>query len=505
VKVAKVLAGSGSQAAVNRSLTESCLERLSNRTAASLAWLGRAIDSSAIIGAVSSLQPRVSDWVRESLAARFFSRFFEFFIVPAGQGITEGTLLGIVLALGAFVPTEIQMLGLFALVSGLAWMKSKARSLGQSWCRLAPSRIPLQLILPFVLLFMFLTGATISSVVPARSLKNLALWCCGGLAFFLAYHMTSRGNEDGVVWPFLAGTSLSSLVGIYQHFSGWQPPRSWLDEKFEEEIVRVVGTFQNPNYFAEMLGLALPVTLALLIRQKSLRDRAVLVVFAIVQGLSLVYTWSRGSWLGFIASFGIMAILLDKRLLVLGLVVSLVGVTLAPPVLVQRLLSSFSVDDSSNSYRISIWRGSISILRKYIFRGVGLGAEAFSEMYPEHMIIQTPALHSHSVYFQMLIELGLLGFLTLLWFLGANVWYSLRVVFRAQGGVWEKWTKTGVLAGCLAAVAGNMLHGVIEHTWYNPQVMMIVWAWLGVASGVATKESLIKRAPAVLASKRRGE
>ncbi len=497
----KVCAGSGSSANGAHSLAESLLGRLRDAAVGILFWFGRALDSSAIVGAISRMP--ISVWVRNSLVARFFGGFLKFFIVPSGHTVTEGTFLGIVLALGAFAPTEIQMLGLAALVLVLAWMRSKPISSGESPRNSAGLHLPFRVFLPFLVLFLFLLGATVSSVVPARSLKNFVLWCFGGLVFVLAFVMASRGADESVVWPFLAGTALSSLVGIYQHFSGWQPPRSWLDEKFEEEIVRVVGTFQNPNYFAEMLGLALPLTLALLIRQKNLRDRAVLLVFAFVQGVALVFTWSRGSWLGFIASFGIMAIMFDKRLLILGLAVAVAGAALAPPVLVQRLLSSFTVNDSSNSYRVSIWRGSIAILRKYLFRGVGLGAEAFSEMYPEHMIIQTPALHSHSVYFQMLIELGLLGFLALLWFLGANVWYSLWTAFRVPGQGWGKWTKIAVLSGCLAAVAGNMLHGVIEHTWYNPQVMLVVWAWLGVASGVAAKERTLQRSRVAPSSEER--
>ena len=159
-------------------------------------------------------------------------------------------------------------------------------------------------------------------------------------------------------------------------------PRSWLDERFEEDIVRYVGTFTNPTFFAEMLGLALPLTAALLLKKRDWRDRLVLLAFLGVQGIGMILSFSRGAWLGLIVSFAIVAVLYERRLLILGLLVGVLALAVAPPVLVDRLMSSFSLEDSSNSYRVFIWRGSFAMLREYLFRGVGLGAEAFSHVYP---------------------------------------------------------------------------------------------------------------------------
>jgi putative inorganic carbon (HCO3(-)) transporter len=459
---------------------ESATRRLDSIICAFFSWFDCVFHHSLIGEGVLYLGQKGATWVSSSFFAKWSGWFLRLLFTPCNQPVTEGTFFGIILALGAFVSTDMQILSFAVFLFILLWRRVTLEQCGSPLAHL-----PFQLVLPFMFLFLFIAGATVSSVAPGQSLMNFVLWCFNGLVFLVAFDTASRGREDSVIWPFLTGVTLSSMVGIYQHLSGWQPPRSWLDAKFEDEIVRVVGTFRNPTFFAEMIGLALPLSLALLIKNKSLRDKVVLLVYVLIQGTALVLTWSRGAWLGFIASLAIMAVLFDKRLLIVGLGLAIAGVIVAPPVLVERLLSSFTLDDSSNSYRLFIWRGSIALLRDNLFRGVGLGAESFVQIYPEYMIIQTPAPHAHSTYLQMLIELGLCGFLVLMWLLLACPWYAMAALFAEKGRGFERWAYTGVLSGVVGAAAGHMLQGVVEHTWYNPQITAIFWAWLGVAVGVS--------------------
>ncbi len=452
---------------------------------------------------VFSINQNLSHWINGSFFAYWFIGFFNLVMVPGGQPITEGTFLGMVLALGVIAPTGIQLICFAIFLFLLLWRRSIASSLNSGRVALRGSTVksgidnannagtwvllPYQLLFPCLILLVFAAGATISSVVPRRSIMSFVLWCFYALIFAIGFDVAFRGEEDKVIWPLLTGVTFSGMVGIYQHLTGWQSRKAWLDAKFEDEIARVVGTFTNPTFFAEMIGLVLPLILALLIKNRSLRDKTLLLIYALIQGVALVLTWSRGAWLGFIASFAIMAVLFDKRLLLVGLAVALIGVTLAPPVFLDRFLSSFSLEDSSNSYRVFIWRGSLALLRDNLFRGIGLGAESFAQMYPEYMIIQTPAPHAHSTYLQMLIELGLCGFVVLMWLLFVCAWYSLSAIFTEKGHGVKKWVCIGTLSGVVAAVAGHMIQALIEHTWYNPQVTAVFWAWVGIAMGISLR------------------
>lgn len=463
------------------------LQRLHNRVESGVIsfflWFDQSFRCSFVGTVLVSVKEALESWVPSSICARVIKWVLSVCLLPRDSAFGEGTLIGLSLAIGIFLPTAVQMVCFAAVVFLLLWRRTVKYSEPEN--KVLPN-LPFTFCLPLIILFLFVVGATIASVVPADSFKNLVFWCFSGLAFLFAFDISFKGGEENIIWPVLAGASLSSLLGIYQYFSGRYTPEAWVDPKFQDELVRIVGTFTNPNYFAEMLGLTLPLALALLIRNKDIRDKGIMLVYAGLQAIALIFTWSRGAWLGFLASFAIMAILFDKRLLVVGLVAVVVIVALAPPIILERFLSSFSLEDSSNAYRVSVWRGSWALLKDNLFRGIGLGAKAFSQLYPEYMIIQTPSFHSHNLYIQIIIEIGLFGFIALAWFLIVNIWHWLGALRITGGKGLERWKQTAILVACMSAIAGNLIQGIIEYTWYNPQVMLVFWAWLGVSTGVAS-------------------
>lgn len=466
-------------------------DHLSRKTLCFLAWGKDAFDAS-LTGAFLR---RCCESLKAACAGSVFVKIgiwgLGLFVAPSGEPLRMETFLGAIAAAGCFMPTEILILAALFFLFLTLWeraAKTHDRSSRPGQIRGYGGLLALPgfgLFLPLAVTFLFLAGAAVSSVVPRASAVSFLIWCFYILFFLMGFDAAFRGKAESVIWPVLAGVTLSSLVGIYQHFSGWQPPRSWLDEKFEGEIVRVVGTFTNPTFFAEMIGLALPVTLALLLKSRAWKDRIVLSGYAACQGFALILTYSRGAWLGFMVSFAVMAVFYERKLLILGLLAAVAALFLAPPVLVERLLSSFTLDDSSNSYRMFIWRGSIALLKANFLRGVGLGAESFVHVYPEYMIIQTPAPHAHSTYLEMLIELGLLGFTALMWFLVAWASYVFFTILKAEGRWGKRWAEIGILSGIFSAIAGHMVQGVVEYTWYSPKIAIVYWMWVGLSAGIA--------------------
>lgn len=405
-------------------------------------------------------------------------------ILPRGERFGSDTLLGLSLAAACIFPTQIVFVLAFFALGAVLW----GRSFEDFDENLAWQFPRFGLGFSVFTIFLFLAGSTFMSVVPKKSAYSLVIWMVYGAFFFAAYDLGYRKCADRFFWPVFTGATLASLSAIYQKVSGWRPPRSWLDAAFEEDLVRVVGTFDNPIFLAEVLGLTLPIVLALLVKRKDFGDKTFLAICTALQGYALILTYSRGAWLGFIASLGLLTVFFDKRLIALGLILALAVSFLAPKILVKRLLSSFSFTDSSNSYRVSIWRGSIDLAKTYLFRGVGLGAESFSQTYPEHMIVQTPAPHAHSLYLETAIEVGVLGFAAFFWFFLLWGTGTLKAIFSQDLKRGERWLRVGFLAGAVASVAGHLLQGLVEYTWYNPRVTAIFWAIVGASAGDAFRE-----------------
>jgi putative inorganic carbon (HCO3(-)) transporter len=505
------------------------------------AWGDRCLEDSLAYRATLYAAGRLKRVFSGSLFVKWLWPYVRMAVVPYGEKVTVETALGLVLALACVGPTEIIMLASAGVLVLMLWERCRAAGSGVRAAREAvgglevqsgdgaefqsedqPADVPevgsrgpsdppskeigsIWVFPEFGTLasagafLIFVVGATISSAVPSLSIFNMAIWLLYFLMFLLAVDASFRGRSVQVIWPFLTGAAFSGLVSVYQRLTGGiVMPSHWIDKTFEGDLVRVVGTFTNPIFFGEMMGLALPLTLTLFFLKRDWRNRLVLLGFAGLQAIGLLLSSTRGAWLGFAVSFCVLAVLYDWRMLPLGAVAGALGLFVAPPVLIQRLVSSFSLADSSNAYRISIWRGSLAIIREHLFRGIGLGAEVFRRVYPEYQIIQTPTPHAHSTFLELLIEVGLPGFAAM----ACLFWLWLRDAFDAvlsqKGTVGSRWVKMGVLAGCIAAVVGHMVQGVIDYTWYSPRIASVFWAIMGMGAGIASAD--LRGAKPVLSS-----
>lgn len=481
------MTGGGSAAAVNAEEraeglvvtgAEGAGDAVAARVRAVWAWL-EAAWSASLTGRVACRLGRLGqELLSASTVARWAARAWEVLVPPCALTRWQ-TWLGIALGGAALLPTGVALGLLFLLVP--FWLGEWARSrLDPVPGRRRAAGLPRWLLVSFFAFMALVAGSVPGSVRPRESLVEMVFWTAYALGFLMGADAAREGRGEEVAWPLVALASLAGVAGIWQYLSGWTPPQSWVDPRFEGEITRVVGTFTNPTFFAEMMGLALPVTAALALVRRSWRERLVLIGFALFQAAGMLLSFSRGAWLGLMVSLAILAVLYDRRLLAVGVVLALAAPYLLPRILVERFLSSFSLEDSSNSYRLFIWRGAWALARAYLWTGTGLGADTFAYTYPEYMIIQTPAPHAHSNYLEMLVELGVPGLAALLWFLLTWAREVGRGIRRFTGD-----TALGV--GIVAAVAGHLLHGLVEYTWYSPRIALVFWTLLGLGLGTALR------------------
>jgi O-antigen ligase len=183
-----------------------------------------------------------------------------------------------------------------------------------------------------------------------------------------------------------ASLFIVSAYGVIQYVFGFGAS-TWHDESMFSDISgRVVSTFENPNVLAEYLIMFIPLAFAMIIvSQKRELKAASLICFASA-ALCLVFTWSRGAWLGFI--FGMLVFLLTYSKKILALLFGCVALIPAlpfvlPESITNRFLSIGNLADSSTSYRVHIWTGVTSMLKEHWFTGIGTGEPAFSMVYPK--------------------------------------------------------------------------------------------------------------------------
>ncbi|HHY34235.1 MAG TPA: hypothetical protein GX510_01145 [Firmicutes bacterium] len=491
---------------------------------------------SAILGALTRVRGAVLELLSGSLFWPRISRLLRGVLVPPGENWSLDTLFGAALGLAVLHSSELAVVAVALVLVLKLYYRISGRGASQvpgmmspgSVCQVGEDGLPVPagLFLPLFALLLFAAGAAFSSVTPAYSARNLVMWLFYAASFILGLDAARRRRSNAVILPVLSAVTVAGLYGIYQHVTGFQSYEGWLDPEFAD-ISRITGMFPNPSFFSQTLALALPVAVALVLSGGRLRNKVILLGGIAIQGVALALTLGRAAWIGCMLSLAVIAVLYDKRLIVVGLVVLLVASSFAPEFLVKRFVSAFSTEDSSNNYRVSVWRGSLALARAYFLTGTGLGAESFVYTYPEYMVIGSPAWHSHCVYLEILIETGILGLTAFLWMLVAWAVYTWRGFVSAGllkpgsgrspvrnwpgstpplvGPDRGKWARAAVAVGAASAVLGSLAQGLVEHTLYSPRVALIFWAWAGLSAGLFLQgagEDALSRAQAQVSAEK---
>lgn len=337
----------------------------------------------------------------------------------------------------------------------------------------------------FVLMFcgmMFFGGA--SSVAKSGSLRRALMYVCFALIYFAAVNMIrSKEMIKRSVSALMFSGFAVSVYGIYQNYFGVSD-RTWQDASMFANISgRVVSTLENPNVLAEYLILVIPFMIVSLFIAGSIKKSAPFMVCALFSVLCLVYTWSRGSWLGIIFALLILFIIINKKAIVAYLGMLLL-VPFAPAVLpdsiIQRITTIGNIADSSTSYRVSIWQASLRMIKDHIAWGIGMGTEAFRLVYPEYSLAGIEgAPHSHNLYLQICVELGAGGLAIFL----LAVFFFWQHCFTAIKKTNEKYIRLSA-AGGLCAVTGFLLNGLTDYVWYNYRVYLMFWLVVSITTAV---------------------
>lgn len=332
----------------------------------------------------------------------------------------------------------------------------------------------------WVLLFILVIAVSAFTSISVEESYQIALVM---IAFAMAYFVIINTVETKkqlkfLLYLFVIAAALSAVYGIHQYIFGDVYSQAWLDsEMFEDIKMRVYSTFENPNVYGEYLILVIPIAVGLFWTEKGFWKKLFLLGIIGITTLALVLTFSRGCWLGILFALALLAIMIDRRFILLGVVVLLAMPFVLPETIINRFMSIGDMSDSSTSYRVYIWMGTLAMLKDYWFCGVGLGETSYNTIYPLYSYNNIEAPHSHNLYLQFVSQFGIIGLIT---FLGMvyNFYKDTTIKMLKKKDI--------LLAGIVAGMTGFFLEGMFDYTWYNYRVILIFW--MVIAFGiVATK------------------
>ena len=269
-----------------------------------------------------------------------------------------------------------------------------------------------------------------------------------------------------------------SLFGIYQHFTGFDEQNTWIDtEMFDEISGRVVSFFGNPNVFGEYLILIILTSLVCFFIMKNRYIKLSHLITVALASISLIFTYSRGCWIGVLFAVVVFLFISKRKFFAAFCVLGVCSVFFLPDSIITRFLSVGNLADSSTSYRVYIWEGTIKMLKDYWLTGIGLGSDAFNSVYPLYAYSAISAPHPHNLYLLILTETGIVGAVA---FLLIILLYFKRL-FTVIKFSHDLSLKT-ISAALVAAMGGYLLQGMFDNVWYNYRIFLLFWIYIALGA-----------------------
>ncbi len=342
---------------------------------------------------------------------------------------------------------------------------------------------PEKLGFPFALFAIALVVSMLFSMNRSDSMRILLFFAA---AFIFTYIIAADISDSKRLFKLLAfiytAVILTAVYAIIQRkLNLVYVDASLTDLTINSDLpARVTSTLDNPNNYSEFLVLFMPLCAAFAGTRKNQLSCVALLVGLALPAVALIMTYSRSGWISLMLAAFVYIWLRNKKLIPLFIALALLAIPFLPSAVVTRLtsivtsfLSSSGYMDSSAQHRFRLWESVGYMIRDYGVNGIGLGPAAFASLSPLYSTVDG-AVHTQSQYLELILETGILGFVSFIWLILRVIKDSV-IARRHTGGL----TKVTLIA-CAAAFIGIAFSCIVEYIWFYPRVLFAYFILLGI-------------------------
>lgn len=403
-------------------------------------------------------------------------------------------LLSLVFIIAPFVPNELT--GMMIAACAAFWVLLTLSDEVLNPYKISPVHLVLGL---FWIVTIAATALSPVKLAAASGLVKLTLY----LFVFLIGERVLRSQRwrTLVIAIYLLTALVVTVEGWRQQIYGVDALATWNDpESTYAEALRVFSFLGNPNLLGAYLLPTIPLGICSLFVWKHWGPKLLAAVMLFMNGACIYWTGSRGAWIGLAVALFMTLLLVLYWLLprlpqfwriwafpiVFGglAALAIIGFVGVEP-LRDRIMSIFAGRaDSSNNYRINVWASVRKMIRAYPVLGIGPGNTAFNAIYPLYQLPGYSALSAYSIYLELLVEVGIIGFTCFLWFLLVLLnrgWIALQQLRDrpSQDVFW--------LIAALATIVGMLAHGAVDTVWYRPEIATLWWFMVALVTSYAAR------------------
>ena len=249
----------------------------------------------------------------------------------------------------------------------------------------------------------------------------------------------------------------------------------------------IYGPYVNHNHYAGLMELLVPIPLVISVSHLTHeKTRIAAGIAAAIMVGTVFLSGSRGGMLAIVVELATLGVMLSRRK---NSVRIALGVTAFAVVLVSLLvwlggkelttrvtsISSETRGEISGGTRLNIDRDTVKMFSRRPVLGWGLGT--FPTVYPQFRSFYTNFFvnEAHNDYLQLLAEMGILGFSTMVWFFVILVRQGIRKVHK-----WSSDASGATTLACSLGVLGILVHSFVDFNLQIPANAALFYAFCAI-------------------------
>lgn len=345
-----------------------------------------------------------------------------------------------------------------------------------------------------ILLFMAV-GFLLMSLIQPNAGIAFAGWRAQVLYmvwFFLILHLIEDDRDFKILCAaFAFVVFVLSLHGIYQYIIAVPIPAGWVSKTEAGVRTRVFSLTGSPNIFGSLLVMGAPLMASGMYYFKKPVAKLLSLCAAISACLCLLFTFSKGAWLGIVLAVVLFSLFLDKRLLgVMGAAISVILV--AVPSVTNRITYLFTsnyAEASAVGGRTLRWETGWNLLHdNNPWLGFGLGRFGGAVAMNNQVLDETEEFsyfYMDNYYLKTMVEMGYVGIIFFVILLAGLAFWGLRAIYQSDYGVLKNRSidplfrnegRLRVLAvGIFSGLMGVLVHCYFENIFEEPYMMAYFW------------------------------
>ena len=365
---------------------------------------------------------------------------------------------------------------LFLILLCFTWLYKWGTQRDAETIKISPFDFPIIIFSGVMVILMLVSPKERVAFEGFRVITQSLLW------YFPAFQLMKNENTvKKLVMLFVGFTGVLAVHGVYQYIIGVEMPASWISSNEVGIRTRVYSIFTSPNIFGSLLVLALPMCVALVLLMKKGFQKILFSILGLCMCASLVFTYSRGAWIGVAVAIAVYVLMKDKRLIFPVVVVGLLMLLLVPSISnrILYMLSSEYMESSMKAGRLIRWLTGIQIFKEHPWIGLGLGSfgGAVAANHGLTAIVQgkiVDTFYMDNYYIKILVEAGLVGIVAFVYLM----WQVFSISVKTLHIVEEKRQEKELGIGILAGLVGVMIHCFVENIFEVPMMGVLFWIFV---------------------------